>query len=133
MIHEDYIERSMWLPVMQSGKSKASVVNPTSRQVQDTRMRCLVKCLGMFGLGIKLWRQAEGGMDHSVPSEPVVGEDEEQTELTLEGLKDIISSAESKKQIIDCLSANAHITGKLSEQEAQEFRQWCSNEIRKFQ
>ena len=72
-------------------------------------------------------------MDHSVPSEPVVGEDKEQTELTLEGLQDIISSAESKKQIIDCLSANAHITKKMNEQEAQEFRKWCSNEIRKFQ
>jgi len=133
MIHEDYIERSMWLPVMQSGKSKASVVNPTSRQIQDTRMRCLVKCLGMFGLGIKLWRQAEGGMDHSVPSQPVAGEDEERTELTLGGLKDMITSAESKKQIIDCLSANANVTAKLNEQEAQDFRLWCTNEIKKFQ
>ena len=96
-------------------------------------MRCLVKCLGMFGLGIKLWRQAEGGMDHSVPSQPVVGEDEERTELTLDGLKDMITSAESKKQIIDCLSANANVTAKLNEQEAQDFRLWCTNEIKKFQ
>jgi len=132
MIHEDYIERSMWLPVMQSGKAKASVVNPTSRQIQDARMRCLVKCLGMFGLGIKLWRMAEGGMDHSVPSEPVAGEDEERTELTLDGLKDMIKSRESKKQIIDCLSANANVTAKLNEEEAHDFRLWCSNEIQKF-
>jgi len=28
-----------------------SIANPTSRQVSDTRMRCLVKCMAMFGLG----------------------------------------------------------------------------------
>jgi hypothetical protein len=72
-------------------------------------------------------------MDHSVPSEPVVGEDEEQTKLTLEGLKDMISSAESKKQIIDCLNANAHITGDMGEEELKDFRLWCSNELKKFQ
>jgi hypothetical protein len=28
-----------------------SIANPSSRQVSDSRMRCLVKCLAMFGLG----------------------------------------------------------------------------------
>ena len=39
----------MWLPVMDN-RNKA-VVNPTSRDVSDARMRCLVKCIAMFGLG----------------------------------------------------------------------------------
>lgn len=41
--------REMWLPVMDF-RNKA-ITNPDSRQVSDTKMRCLVKCLAMFGLG----------------------------------------------------------------------------------
>jgi hypothetical protein len=43
------LERSMFLPVMDYKNN--SIANPTSRQVSDTRMRCLVKCMAMFGLG----------------------------------------------------------------------------------
>ena len=39
----------MWLPVMDY-KNKA-VVNPDARQLNDSMMRCLVKCLAMYGLG----------------------------------------------------------------------------------
>lgn len=41
--------RSMWLPVMNHQNN--SIQNPSSRDVSDTRMRCLVKGLAMFGLG----------------------------------------------------------------------------------
>lgn len=43
------LSRDMWLPVMDHKNN--SVQNPTSRQISDSRMRCLVKCLAMFGLG----------------------------------------------------------------------------------
>lgn len=43
------LTRKMWLPVMDY-KNKA-VISPDSRAISDTRMRCLVKCLAMFGLG----------------------------------------------------------------------------------
>ena len=46
---EHSLTRSMWLPVMDF--KNASVINPTSREVSDNRMRCLVKCIAMFGLG----------------------------------------------------------------------------------
>lgn len=42
-------ERQMWLPVMDHRNN--AIVGPDSRQINDTRMRCLVKCLAMFGLG----------------------------------------------------------------------------------
>lgn len=42
-------KREMWLPVMDHKNN--AVINPNSRQISDTRMRCLVKCLAMFGLG----------------------------------------------------------------------------------
>ena len=41
--------RSMWLPVMDYKNN--SIKNPDSRKVSDTKMRCLVKCLAMYGLG----------------------------------------------------------------------------------
>ena len=43
------LERLMWLPVMDY-KNKA-IVSPDTRAVSDTRMRCLTKCLAMYGLG----------------------------------------------------------------------------------
>ena len=41
--------RKMFLPVMDFKNN--SMINPSSRHISDTRMRCLVKCIGMFGLG----------------------------------------------------------------------------------
>ena len=41
--------RKMWLPVMDY-KNQA-IINPTARAISDTKMRCLVKCISMFGLG----------------------------------------------------------------------------------
>ena len=43
------LDRLMWLPVMDY-KNKA-IVKPDTRAVSDTRMRCLTKCLAMYGLG----------------------------------------------------------------------------------
>tara|TARA_R100001510_G_C7656678_1_gene216978 strand:- start:2021 stop:2737 length:717 start_codon:yes stop_codon:yes gene_type:complete len=45
----DNIWREMWLPVM-NHKNQA-ITNPNARDVSDTKMRCLVKCLAKFGLG----------------------------------------------------------------------------------
>ena len=41
--------RKMWLPVMDY-KNQA-IANPNARAISDTKMRCLVKCIAMFGLG----------------------------------------------------------------------------------
>lgn len=41
--------RSMWLPVLDF-KNKP-IANPNAFQINSTRMRCLVKCISMFGLG----------------------------------------------------------------------------------
>jgi hypothetical protein len=45
----DGLSRQMWLPVMDF-KNQA-ISNPDAVQVNKARMRCLVKCLAMFGLG----------------------------------------------------------------------------------
>ncbi len=45
----DQVTRAMWLPVLDF-KNKA-IKNPSAWDVNTTRMRCLTKCLAMFGLG----------------------------------------------------------------------------------
>jgi len=45
--------RSMALPIMDYKNN--AVVNPNARQVNDNRMRCLVKNLAMFGLGMSVF------------------------------------------------------------------------------
>jgi hypothetical protein len=45
----DGVTRSMWLPVMDM-KNNAKL-NPNSTDINKARMRCLTKCIAMFGLG----------------------------------------------------------------------------------
>lgn len=41
--------REMWLPVMDN--RNRAIENPDARAISDTKMRCLVKCYALFGLG----------------------------------------------------------------------------------
>jgi len=43
------ISRKMWLPVMDYKNS--AIPDPNARHISDAKMRCLVKCISMFGLG----------------------------------------------------------------------------------
>ena len=43
------LERIMWLPVMDY--KNHAMKNPDLRKISDSRMRCLTKCIGIFGLG----------------------------------------------------------------------------------
>jgi hypothetical protein len=43
------VSREMWLPVMDHRNS--AIIGPDARQISDTRMRALVKCISMHGLG----------------------------------------------------------------------------------
>jgi len=47
------VTHSMWLPVMDNRNK--SIVNPTTRDISDARMRCLVKAIAMHGLGIYIY------------------------------------------------------------------------------
>jgi len=47
------ISRTMWLPVMDHRNN--SVQNPDSRAISDCKMRCLTKCIALFGLGMYLY------------------------------------------------------------------------------
>ncbi len=47
------ITHTMWLPVIDF-KNKA-IANPNAMDINTARMRCLVKCLAMFGLGLYIY------------------------------------------------------------------------------
>ena len=69
----DELTRSMWLPVMDFKNN--AIANPNSRQISDAKMRCLVKCIAMFGLGHYVY----AGEDL-----PPSSDEEEETEKTEE-------------------------------------------------
>jgi len=46
-------QHTMWLPVMDNRNN--SIKNPTSRDISDSKMRCLVKAIAMHGLGHHLY------------------------------------------------------------------------------
>lgn len=50
---EDGMARRMWLPVMDHKNN--AIADPDARKISDTRMRCLTKCLAMFGLGAYIY------------------------------------------------------------------------------
>jgi len=53
------LSREFSLPVMTSMMPMKSIVNPTSRDITDAKARCMVKVLGMFGLGLHLWEKGD--------------------------------------------------------------------------
>lgn len=61
------LERIMWLPVMDYKNN--AMKNPDLRKISDTRMRCLTKCIGMFGLGHYIYAGEDlpTGTDDSAP------------------------------------------------------------------
>jgi len=58
------LQHTMWLPVLDF-KNKA-VQNPNAFDINASRMRCLVKCLAMFGLGHYIYA------GESLPQAPAV-------------------------------------------------------------
>lgn len=47
------VNRNMWLAVVKNGHT--AIVDPNSWEVGVAKMRCLVKCLAMYGLGHYLY------------------------------------------------------------------------------
>lgn len=79
--------RTMWLPVMDY--KNAAVKNPDARKISDTKMRTLVKCLAMFGLGHYIY----AGEDINPSTEP-----ESVVQLSNEELNTLSEPSEPKKK-----------------------------------
>ena len=127
------LERLMWLPVMDY-KNKA-IVSPDTRAVSDTRMRCLTKCLAMYGLGHYIY----AGEDLPTQTEPAVEEKpapkkspakkatpkKADNVTPIGGIPDTIGDSEEASKVVDfiCQTADTFATG--TEQELISF--WSDN------
>ena len=60
------VSRSMWLPVMDH--RNRAITDPDAREISDNKMRALVKCIALYGLGHYLY----SGED--LPSEEKTGD-----------------------------------------------------------
>lgn len=107
------LTRTMWLPVMDY--SNKAVKHPGSRDVSDARMRCLVKCLAMFGLGHYIY----AGQDLPVqpekktktPASDVLAADPEQ----LAEIAQFIKDKKIPARTLSWFNAQESITAKQAE------------------
>ena len=56
---------SMWLPIMDNRNN--AIQNPNARQVSDAKMRCLVKCISMLGLGLYIYAGEDVPQEATAP------------------------------------------------------------------
>ena len=91
------VTHAMWLPVMDNRNK--SIVNPTTRDISDARMRCLVKCIAMFGLGIYIY----AGEDLPEATKTEVVSDDQAAEI-----KDLLEkSGADVKQFLNYFKADS--------------------------
>jgi len=133
----DNLVREMRLPVMDYKNNP--VVNPHARQVSDNAMRCLVKNVAMFGLGISVFA---GMSDDTLPDaekdkqpegkkepEPVTElepetiidrateevKDEAWAKVFVEGTTKVIQAFKTRDDVVDMYKANSKSIGILKD------------------
>ena len=133
----DNLVREMRLPVMDYKNNP--VVNPHARQVSDNAMRCLVKNVAMFGLGISVFA---GMSDDTLPDaekdkqpegkkepEPVTElepetiidrateevKDEAWAKVFVEGTTKVIQAFKTREDVVDMYKANSKSIGILKD------------------
>jgi len=90
----DGMTRSMWLPVMDNRSN--SVSKPTSRQISDTKMRCLVKAIAMFGLGAYIYAGEDLPEDNSTISDAQI---DNLKKLLEETQSDVVAFCEKQMKV----------------------------------
>ena len=89
------LARSMWLPVMDYKNN--AIANPSARQISDAKMRCLVKCIAMFGLGHYIY----AGEDLPVSDDKKDSSGSADATLEIEEKPRSYESVESKEDVVD--------------------------------
>ena len=89
------LARSMWLPVMDYKNN--AIANPSARQISDAKMRCLVKCIAMFGLGHYIY----AGEDLPVSDDKKNSSGSADATLEIEEKPQSDESVESKEDVVD--------------------------------
>ena len=73
--------RTMWLPVMDHRSN--ALGNPDARAISDAKMRCLTKCIAMFGLGHYIYAGEDADRedaDREDADEPPIPQNEKDAE-----------------------------------------------------
>lgn len=78
------VQRTMWLPVLDHVNKP--IMNPNAFQINTAKMRCLTKCIGMFGLGHYIY----AGED--LPPDPPLEQYLEDYEESIMAIKTAIAS-----------------------------------------
>ena len=117
-------ERHMWLPCMDF---KNNAINqPNSRQTNDSKMRCFVKCLAMFGLGLDVYGAKEsidlepesiGDIDDALP-----GTEKDVPLLINQTERDILSNLITKADIPESRIFNLAKIEKLDELKKSDYQ-----------
>lgn len=115
MVHTEVqigsVYRRCFLPVM-SGFKNSAVVNPTSRDIGDAYMRCLVKNFALFGLGINLYIGEDlKSMDDVRKLNPemkdIVKQNNEATEeVFIKSISGILAALTTVEQVYDLYNKN---------------------------
>lgn len=93
------VTKLMWLPVMDNRNN--AIKDPDARKISDAKMRCLVKCIGLFGLGLYIYANEDLPIGIEIEEEP-----ELPPEGTLKKLEDkVIAGKGTAKDAIDYLQS----------------------------
>jgi len=128
--------RKMFLPVMNF--KNMSITNPSSREISDNKMRCLVKTIAMFGLGLDLY---EGDYEPEPPTETTEGnvinldqerkaeEDRDTDEIRESLYREAVDKIKSKNDTANFFVQNKD---KFSDLKTRDFDAWkeLCNEIK---
>jgi hypothetical protein len=107
--------RVMWLPVMDNRNN--AIKNPDARKVSDARMRCLVKCIAMFGLGLYIYAGEDLPDGESETKQVVEKQWYNDFESHKEAMKAAIKSGEkTHDSIINNLEKVFKVSNKIKEQ-----------------
>ena len=92
------LTHTMWLAVMDNKNN--AIKNPNSTAVNKARMRCLVKCLAMFGLGHYIY--AGEDLPDGGAEAPVTFSDIDTSDEVLGGAEEIATNKNQKsKSVVD--------------------------------
>tara|TARA_B100001123_G_C15341202_1_gene1035006 strand:- start:3968 stop:4687 length:720 start_codon:yes stop_codon:yes gene_type:complete len=109
------VRKEMWLPVMDY--QMKSIAHPSSRDISDAKMRCLVKCFSLFGLanyiyaGDGLPMEETNGVTKAPPKKPVKAKAKAQPKVEAKANGVVEDNTDEVVQALKDLCNEAHEAG----------------------
>ena len=108
-----HVKRACWLPVM--NHKFVAINNPNSREISDAKMRCLTKCMALFGLGLYIYASEDIPLDDTTNThdpktkspDPVSGGQAEKVRVITETMQAAIDVATAPDELRDAWKKNS--------------------------